>query len=299
MFSTWANTAFLQEVGSPALHVAVRFGFSAALGLASIALYPDSIRIAQVPARLPQLAIPAACLLAANMLNSLALKLSGITICYVVKSAIPALTVVACVLRGERFPLAVYLTLLPTIVGVALASLSDSEFSMAGLLAAVGSTCAQTALNLTSKQALSRLGLNGSKGQCLLTCNCALAAVPLCLVANRGSPGGSTTPGGLTGSPSRTTVLLAAAGMAYHAEYSLNFAFVRLVSPLAFSVTDVARRLAIILTGAALFRKQLSRTNGMGVGLALGGVLCFLLAASTPHHTPVKSRRKKLAGASR
>ena len=54
----------------------------------------------------------------------------------------------------------------------------------------------------------------------------------------------------------------------------------RLVSPLAFSVTDVARRLAIIVTGALLFRKPLTPLNATGVLLSLGGVVCFLAATS-------------------
>ena len=65
-----------------------------------------------------------------------------------------------------------------------------------------------------------------------------------------------------------------------HSEYTLNFTFVRLVSPLAFAITDVARRLAIIVVGAAIFRKRLTPLNGAGVALALGGVLCFLAATS-------------------
>ena len=74
--------------------------------------------------------------------------------------------------------------------------------------------------------------------------------------------------------------LVLASGLAYHSEYTLNFSYVRLVSPLAFSVTDVARRLAIIVTGALLFRKPLTPLNATGVLLSLGGVVCFLAATS-------------------
>jgi len=291
-FSTWANTAFLREVGSPALHAAVRFNMSAAIGIGSVALWPGELKLSQFPSRMRGLLLPAMCLLAANVLNSLALQLSGITICYVVKSGIPALTVLACMLRGEVFPPAVFATLVPTILGVALASFSDADYSMGGVLAALGSAIAQTSLNLTSKRSLARLHLSGAEGQCLLTCCCALASLPLSAVLGNEQPPADGSPP----SAMRAALLVVSAGLAYHLEYTLNFAFVRLVSPLAFSVTDVARRLAIILTGAALFRKPLTSLNLLGVALALGGVLCFLLVSST---APPPRKRPRQPGRSR
>lgn len=51
--------------------------------------------------------------------------------------------------------------------------------------------------------------------------------------------------------------MLVIAAVAYHIEYLLNFIFVGFVNPVAFSVSDIARRLAIILVGAKLFGKVL------------------------------------------
>jgi len=268
---------------------------SAAIGVACVVVWPGELKLSHFPRHMRGLLLPAACLLTANVLNSLALQLSGITICYVVKSGIPALTVLACMLRGEAFPPAIFVTLIPTILGVALASFSDADYSIGGLLAALGSAIAQTGLNLTSKQALSRLQLSGAEGQCLLTCCCALASLPLSALHNHIATANTTpTQAAADSSPSawRVAMLIVAAGLAYHAEYSLNFAFVRWVSPLAFSVADVARRLAIILTGAALFHKPLTSLNLLGVALALGGVLCFLLVSSSTASPPPKRPRQ-------
>ena len=92
----------------------------------------------------------------------------------VVKSAIPVLTVLACILRGDRISVLVLASLVPTVAGVALASLSDSEYSVIGLAAACGSAVAQTALNITSKQKLSSLSLSGAQGRCVLATICAI-----------------------------------------------------------------------------------------------------------------------------
>ena len=99
---------------------------------------------------------------------------------------------------------------------------------------------------------------------------------------NRGEGRALTSP--------RAAGLIGAAGVAYHLEYSLNFSFVRLVPPLAFSVADVARRLAVILAGALIFRKALSTLNCVGVALSLGGVLAFLAASADA--PPPKRRRQ-------
>ena len=49
--------------------------------------------------------------------------------------------------------------------------------------------------------------------------------------------------------------MLILAAIAYHIEYLLNFIFVGFVNPVVFSVSDIVRRLAIILVGAKLFGK--------------------------------------------
>ena len=63
--------------------------------------------------------------------------------------------------QGERFPVSIYLSLIPTVIGVALASASDVSFDPSGLIAAIGSAMAQTLLNVMSKKASEATGVNG------------------------------------------------------------------------------------------------------------------------------------------
>ena len=58
-------------------------------------------------------------------------------------------------------------------------------------------------------------------------------------------------------------------------EYVLNFIFVGYVSSVTFSVSDIARRVAIIMTGAVVFQKPLTTMNWVGIAVALGGVLWY------------------------
>lgn len=82
LFSTYANTAFLKEpgLGDPLVHAVVRFGTSALVGFLTMAVQGDWHSLRLAPRRMLALWLPGLCLLAANLLNSLALQLSGITI---------------------------------------------------------------------------------------------------------------------------------------------------------------------------------------------------------------------------
>jgi hypothetical protein len=75
----------------------------------------------------------------------------------------------------------------------------------------------------------------------------------------------------------KSATMLICVGIAYYFEYVLNFMVTEAVSEVVFSVLDVCRRLAIVLTGAFLFSKPLSLVNAIGVVCAMVGVLLFTL----------------------
>lgn len=81
---------------------------------------------------------------------------------YVVKAAIPVFTVLMCrVIFGQEYSVRVYLSLIPIVCGVALASVSDSSFNVVGLFAALASCTAQTLLNIGSKRTAQSTGVGG------------------------------------------------------------------------------------------------------------------------------------------
>ena len=76
IFSTYANTAFLRELRSPTLHALVRFTTSALVGIGT----SPSLKLSHVPSLCASLWLPATFLLLANLLNSVALQRSSITL---------------------------------------------------------------------------------------------------------------------------------------------------------------------------------------------------------------------------
>jgi hypothetical protein len=274
--STYLNTAFLKEFHGDAYALTlVRFLGSSIFGfVANVFQIGNSKRLSleeffQV---FFTFLLPAVCLLSANLFNSVSLDRGGITLTYVVKAGIPLVTVIICLLKGQLVSARLAATLIPTVIGVALSAWADTEFAWDGFIAAWISTIAQALLNVSSKTSIQSTGLSGQRSQFVLV---TISSI-LMLIANVGLEFLDWEPiiEKVKKSEKSLAVLILVA-LAYHVEYVLNFIVTENVSEVHFSVLDVARRLAIILAGAAMFGKVLSGLNVFGVILALLGVLLF------------------------
>jgi len=280
VLSTYANTKFLLVFDSSLAHTVVRFGSSAAFGLVGLLLRPQKRSVQETLRLMWDLRMQALFLLAANHLNSMALQFSGITLCYVCKAGIPVFTVGLMLLHGQRFDPLIYLSLTPAVLGVALASVSDMNFTLSGLAAAVGSALAQTLLNVTSKRRMQQLKVNGPDALFIMATWCFLTSMPMYLLQRQQDTQDVPlfTPSMQLPAAVGVTIL---AGASYHIEYVLNFMFVPFVSPLAFSVTDIARRLTKIVLGALFFHTALTVPNLVGIVMSLAGVLWYSYMTST------------------
>jgi hypothetical protein len=174
IFSTYANSAFINHFRDPILHNFVRFGGSTFFGsLAALTNQPtsdgnrqptldsDTVSPSNLPHLIKQAALPALFLWLANYFNSVSLKRSGITLTYVMKACIPVFTVMICRFQGMEFPLSIYSSLIPVCFGVILASGSDLDFTFSGFCAALASAISQTLLNITAKNARNKSGYSG------------------------------------------------------------------------------------------------------------------------------------------
>lgn len=209
------------------------------------------------------------------------------------KACIPVFTVLVCTAQGQRFPLLIYVSLIPICAGVILASGSDLDFSLAGLMAALTSALAQTFMNISIKGVRNATGYSGSKAFLGMAIISSVLTVPIMLMGSS-NPAGSSVGADAAADAAKTSIdvlrsvfdkfqtgdrwpliLTVLAALAYHIEYALNFVFVGYVSAVTFSVSDIARRIAIILTGAVVFNKTLTMQNWLGISVALGGVLWY------------------------
>lgn len=296
LISTWANTAFLRAFQHPLLHNFVRFSGSAGLGLVGFYLR-KGLSVQSLFTTMAAVAVPALLLFIANYSNSVSLGLAGITLTYVVKACIPVLTVLICTLGGQRFLLPIYLSLIPICLGIAVAAGGDLNFTGAGLLAALVSALAQTGMNLTVKGVRARTGLSGPETFLGMSSFCTLFALPLMASSHVAAISGYSSPFPIM----RSVALEATRGRAaalglflvtafgYYMEYILTFVFVGYVSPVTFSVTDIARRVCAIVVGSLIFQKLLTRANWGGLLVAIGGVLWYSYLDGTQPKPPQDS----------
>jgi drug/metabolite transporter (DMT)-like permease len=191
---------------------------------------------------------------------------------YVVKSLIPVFTVaISWLVQGAQYSPATLFTLVPVVLGVALAAWSDMELTAVGLGAALASTLLQTFLNLSVKRAIEESKLGGVQAHLLMVgVASALLVVPTALAdpawLSRLSAAFATAEG---------RRLIGLSAFAYQLEYALSFLLTGLFRPLTFAVADIARRLLIIGVGAVMFSKPLSALNVLGIAICFGGVAAY------------------------
>jgi hypothetical protein len=289
LLSTWANTSYLLAFKDPMLHTFIRFLGSALLGTITL-LFTGEIQVSEIPTLVYEVSQPAVLLWLANYSNSMALQSAGITLTYVLKAGIPVFTVLVCSFSGQKFPLLIYLSLLPICLGVGLACMGDLSFSLTGFLAGLVSALSQTFMNISIKNVRNKTGYSGMKAFLGMTILATLITFPFMLASDVLTHQNNTDSGSLSlnsfdklmgtytafqEGDSWPLTLTAIASLAYHIEYVLNFIFVGFVSSVAFSVSDIARRISIITIGSIVFQKKLSGMNWLGIAIALSGVLWY------------------------
>jgi hypothetical protein len=207
---------------------------------------------------------------------------------YTSKCGIPLITVLMTLLldgtKALPNPLAL-LSLLPIALGIAAASWNSPTFETIGFLAAVTSATAQSALNVTSKRAMTKTGVAGAAAQRVMVAVGLVIAIAVTLIqtlSTQSARESTSEDNGVVVKESGPPAWLTAfAVTSYHLEYILSFMFVRLVEPITYGTCDAIRRLAIIITGRGFFGgPPLKHYNIFGVALALLGALSYSVANS-------------------
>jgi hypothetical protein len=265
----------------PALLTLYRFFGSLLLGICAHSNLHIMERIQEIWNLVPAFSLPAVYLFVANYANSIALNRIGISLTYTSKCGIPLITVLLTLLLDgpNALPsLAVLSMLIPVALGIAAASWNSPTYEKWGFLAAMVSCTAQSALNVSCKHAMSRLGVAGAVAQRVMVAVGLAISVLLSLFQIA-----STSEVNRLKERQPPSWLAVMAATAYHMEYVLSFIFVTLVAPITFGACDAVRRLSIIISGRYMFGGEpFTRLNILGIALALLGALGYSILNA--HH---------------
>lgn len=223
----------------------------------------------------------------------------AVSFTHVVKSMEPFVNVVGSgIFLKSFFPLPVYLSLLPVVGGVIMASVSEVSFTWLGFLSAMTSNFAFTARNLFSK-----VNMNKPKGEnmgpanlfAVLSVMSTLLLAPVALIidhpvklwnawktATVGATAVVTAPKLIAG--------LIISGLFFYLYQEVAFKALDSVHPITHAVANTVKRVVIIVTSVIVFQNPVTKANATGSGIALLGVLLYSI---TKNYFPELPKKKK------
>jgi solute carrier family 35 protein E1 len=192
---------------------------------------------------------------------------------HTVKATMPLFTILlSIIIMKERFTLSVYLSLLPIVGGVMLATVTELNFDMIGLLAALFSTLCFALQNIYSKKCMREIRVHHLRLLLVISQLSFLFLFPIWMYTDVWQ---------IIANLHKVQHLgwlllgLPLSGFLAFAQNFVAFTVISLVSPLSYSVANVTKRIVVISTSLLLLQNPVSPTNVCGMGLAVIGVALY------------------------
>jgi len=220
--------------------------------------------------------------LAGHVLTCVSFSHVAISFAHIVKSAEPAFGAVGAALAtGEVYPLGVYASLIPVIVGVALSAVSELTFTWWGFVTAMLSNVAFAARNIFTKITMKDYKkdetLTAQNMYGLTSIMAFLFELPMAMIADRGIPSLTATRLAST-APSTVLTYLVASACFYHLYNETSYLALAEVSPITFSVANTFKRVIIIVSAVFVFKTKILPLNAVGMAIAIVGAFLYSLS---------------------
>lgn len=187
---------------------------------------------------------------------------------HTVKASMPLFTVLLTrLVFGVRHSWVVYFSLLPIVLGVAIATVTEISFDIVGLLSALMATAGFAIITVYSKKALKDTGMHHLRLLHKLGSMAAIMFLPIWLLVDA-----PKIPGELN---TDVITLLVIDGALHWMQNLLAFTLLKLVTPLTYAVANVTKRIAVITVSLLLLKNPVTWTNMGGMMMAILGVFCY------------------------
>jgi solute carrier family 35 protein E1 len=215
----------------------------------------------------------------------IALGAGAVSFAHIVKASEPVVTcALNALLLGQILPVKVYMTLLPIIGGVAIASMKELSFTMLALASAMLSNVSSAARGVLSKKTMSgkKIGenLDAQNLYAVLTAMSTLILIPM-MLAMEGT-GFFKAFKGLVAAGDYTNkslaMLLGLGGASYYAYNEVAFLALGKVNPVTHAVGNTIKRVVIIVASVIAFKTPMSTGSIIGSSIAIMGTLLYSLA---------------------
>ncbi|KAH7849287.1 hypothetical protein Vadar_015696 [Vaccinium darrowii] len=206
----------------------------------------------------------------------------AVSFTHVIKSSEPVFSVVFSSFLGDSYPLKVWLSIIPIVLGCSLAAITEVSFNFQGLWGALISNVGFVLRNIYSKKSLQSFKeVNGLNLYGWITILSLLYLFPVAVFVE-----GSQWIAGYhkaietIGTPSTFYLWVITSGVFYHLYNQSSYQALDDISPLTFSVGNTMKRVVVIVSTILVFRNPVRPLNALGSAIAVFGTFLYSQAAS-------------------
>ncbi|KAF7494728.1 Solute carrier family 35 member E1 [Sarcoptes scabiei] len=212
----------------------------------------------------------------ASLTSHISLWAVPVSYAHTVKASMPLFVVILSrLILGERQTIKVYFSLIPIIVGVFIASVTELEFNMTGLFAALFSIFIFSLQNIYSKKVLKETSIHHLHLLFILAKHALLMFIPFWAYYD--------LPRIIAGDHQKQVnidswtigAFLFLDGLCNYLQNVIAFTMLSLVTPLTYSVCNASKRIAVISFSIFLLKNPVTPTNIFGMFLAIFGVFYY------------------------
>ncbi|XP_004529655.1 solute carrier family 35 member E1 homolog isoform X1 [Ceratitis capitata] len=209
----------------------------------------------------------------ASVTSHISLWKVPVSYAHTVKATMPLFTVILTrLLFREKQPTLVYLSLVPIITGVAIATLTEISFDMVGLISALISTMGFSLQNIFSKKVLKDTGMHHLRLLHLLGKLALFMFLPIWVFVDSFKV---IQHPAITGFDYRVIALLFTDGVLNWLQNVIAFNVLHLVTPLTYAVASASKRIFVIAVSLFILGNPVTWLNCAGMTMAIFGVLCY------------------------